>query len=53
VGAIADGATSISGGTDGVGTVADRGMAHVRAHAFAVADVTSGFSHLPDCLPLV
>jgi hypothetical protein len=33
------GGASISVGVDGVGgTVADRGMAHVQAHAFAAAD---------------
>jgi len=51
VGAVVDGATRISGGTDGVGAVADGGMAHMQAHAFAAADVASGFACLPDCSP--
>jgi len=52
VGAVADRAVSISGGVDGVGTIVDGGMAHAWAHAFAAADVTSSFAHLPDCSPL-
>ena len=46
-----DGAASISGGADGVGAVADGGMAHARARAFAAADVASGFARLPDRSP--
>ena len=49
VGAVVDG----GGSADGVGTVAEGGMAHTRARAFAAADVTSGFAHLPDRSPPV
>ncbi len=50
VGIVVDGGTSV-GASDGVGTVADGGMAHTRAHTFAAADVTSGFARLPNCSP--
>ena len=53
MGAVADGAASISGGADRVGAVVDRGTAHAQARAFTAADVTSGFAHLPDHSPLV
>ncbi len=52
VGIVVDGGVSISVGMDGVGAVADRGTAHAWAHTFAVADIASGFAHLPDHLPL-
>jgi len=51
VGIVADGGASICGASDGVGAVADGGMAHMRARAFAAADVASGFARLPDCSP--
>ena len=50
VGIVMDGGMSV-GASDRVGTVADRGTAHTRAHAFAAADVASGFARLPDRLP--
>jgi hypothetical protein len=53
VGIVADGGASIFGALDGLGTVADGGIAHMQARAFAAADVTSGFAHLPDRLPPV
>jgi hypothetical protein len=51
VGIVADRGASVCGASDGVGTVVDGGMAHVRARAFAVADVASGFACLSDCSP--
>ena len=50
VGIVVDGGASV-GASDGVGTVADGGAAHVRACAFAAADVASGFARLPDRSP--
>ena len=52
VGAVVDGAVSISGSADDVGAVADGGMTHARACAFSAADVASGFARLPDHSPL-
>ena len=51
VGIVADGGASVCGALDGVGTIADGGMAHAQAHTFAVADVASGFARLPDRSP--
>jgi hypothetical protein len=51
VGIVADGGTSVCGASDGVGAIADGGMAHARARAFAAADVASGFARLPDRSP--
>jgi hypothetical protein len=48
---VADGGMGVSVGMDGVGAVADRGTAHAQACTFAVADIASGFAHLPDCSP--
>ncbi len=53
VGIVVDGGVSVCRASDGVGTVADRGVAHAWACAFAAADVASGFACLPDHSPPV
>jgi len=51
VGIVTDGGASVCRASDGVGTVAHGGMAHMQARAFAVADVALGFARLPDRSP--
>jgi hypothetical protein len=48
---VADRGVGISVGADGVGAVVDRETIHTRACTFTVADIASGFAHLPDHSP--